>query len=57
MNKETKEFARSNIERLLNAFQVLMYQGTITNDTKTFLSGIVLNFSSVISNTKVEKDA
>ena len=57
MNKETKEFARSNIERLLNAFQVLMYQGTITNDTKTFLSGIVLNISSVISNTKVEKDA
>lgn len=57
MNKETKEFAQYNIERLLNAFQVLMYQGTITNDTKTFLSGIVLNISSVISNTRVEKDA
>ena len=57
MNKETKEFVQYNIERLLNAFQVLMYQGTITNDTKTFLSGIVLNVSSVLNNIKVNEDA
>ena len=55
MTKEQKEYLDSQIERLLNAFQVLMYQGSITNDTKTFLQGVVLNINSVIKMKDEEK--